>query len=183
MNRLILFAVTLLMTQAALSQAVDAKVKTIREKYNAAQESAKWKNTDEWMEHGCYSFDFSSRINYAAAGVIATNTEVFITVGDDYERDNFNKPMPWLVREKSSRASELYRELLFDDETGDLIFCFQRCRSVGGNMTEQRLYYEKGKLLRAVPAKTEEPMYTLPDPMDVAKTVKDMVKSLYELGY
>ena len=83
-----LFAITLLMTQVALAQSVDTKVNKIREKYNAAQETAKWKNTEGWMEHGCYSFDFNSRINYAAAGVIETNTEVFITVSDEYDSDD-----------------------------------------------------------------------------------------------
>ena len=183
MKKLLLFVATIFMSQVALSQTVDTKVKKIREKYNAAQESAKWKDTDEWMEHGCYSFDFNSRINYAAAGVIVTNTEVFVAVGDDYESENFNKPMPWLVREKSSRASELYRELLFDDNTGDLIFCYQRCRGESGKMTEQRLYYENGKLLKAEPAKTEKTMYPLPEPTDVAKTTKEMVNSLCQLGY
>lgn len=183
MKKIMFLAITLLMTQWAMAQSVDTKVNKIREEYNAAQEIAKWKNTEEWMEHGCYSFDFNSRINYAAAGVIETNTEVFITVSDDYESDRFNTPSPWFVREKSSRASELYRELLFDQETGDLIFCYQRCRGESDNMIEQRLYYEKGKLLKAVPAKIGKTMYTLSDPENAATTIKEMVNSLYGLGY
>lgn len=183
MKRFLFLAFTLLITQWAMAQSVDSKVNKIRERYNAAQETTKWKNTDEWMEHGCYSFDFNSRINYAAAGVISTNTEVFVTVNDDYESDRFNMPMPWLVREKSSRASELYRELLFDYETGDLIFCYLRCRGESGNMIEQRLYYEKGKLLRAVPAKIENTMYSISDPKHVAATIKEMVDSFCSLDY
>jgi hypothetical protein len=50
-------------------------------------------------------------------------------------------------------------------------------------MIEQRLYYEKGKLLKAVPAKIENTMYELLDPKDAATTIKEMVNSLYGLGY
>ena len=183
MKKIIISALTLLLPLMAAAQSVDSKINKIRELYNQAQEIAKWKNTDEWMEHGCYSFDFNSRINYAAAGVISTNTEVFIDVSDDYEGDNFNMPSPWFVREKSSRASELYRELLFDTKTGNLIFCYLRCRGESGNMVEQRLYYEKGKLLKAVPAKIENTMYSILNPLDVAKTIKEMVNSLSSIDY
>lgn len=183
MKKLLISALTLLLPLMAAAQSVDSKINKIRELYNQAQEVAKWKNTDEWMEHGCYSFDFNSRINYSGGGVVSTNTEVFIDVSDDYENDNFNTPSPWFVREKSNRASDLYRELLFDPQTGNLIFCYQRCTGENGNMVEQRLYYEKGKLLKAIPAKIENTMYSLADPISVAAAINKMVDNFYMLGY
>jgi hypothetical protein len=50
-------------------------------------------------------------------------------------------------------------------------------------MIEQRLYYEKGKLLKAVPAKIGKTMYTLSDPENAATIIKEMVNSLSGLGY
>ena len=159
MRKLLLIIMTLLLPQIVSAQSVEAKVKKIREQYSYAQEIAKWKNTDEWMEHGCHTLEFKSRANYAGGGVVLTNTEVFLDISDDYERADFNTARPLLTRETSERSSKVYREMLFDPDTGALLFCYQRGLDTDGNTIEWRFYYDNGKLIKSVPAKTGESMY------------------------
>ena len=62
---MMMIALAFLLPQLALAQTTEAKVKRIRQVYNDAQNTAQYKDSEEWMEHGAWSLKFESMINYA----------------------------------------------------------------------------------------------------------------------
>ena len=92
-----MIALTMLLPQLALAQNTEAKVKKIRQLYNEAQNTAQYKDSEEWMEHGAWSLKFESMINYAGGGPVKHRTEILLTSpyeADDPDNPRFNPVIP-----------------------------------------------------------------------------------------
>ena len=154
---MMMIALAMLLPQLALAQNTEAKVKKIRQLYNEAQNTAQYKDSEEWMEHGAWSLKFESMINYAGGGPVKHRTEILLTSpyeSDEPDNPRFNTVIPWLVRETIERSATIYREFLYDPQTEEFIFCYQRVAGYN-EPKEQRLYFDKGRLIKAVPASME----------------------------
>lgn len=176
MKQIFILALVMLLPQFASAQ-TDKKVNAIREKYAHAQSVAKYKDTDEWMEHGAHFLTMKSQVNYAGAGNVGEDIEVILTLGN-YESDDFNRVKPLLVRQSTTRSTKVYREMLFDEDTSRLIFCYQRVGTDGYDIEELRYYFDNGKLIMSSPKYTGS-SYTL-SPSQVLKSadaLKQMIKN------
>lgn len=180
MKRIMMIALVFLLPQLAFSQTTETKVKRIRQLYNEAQEAAKYKDSEEWMEHGAWSLKFESMINYAGGGPVKHRTEILLTSpfeSDEPDNPRFNTVIPWLVRETIERSATIYREFLYDPQTEEFIFCYQRVAGYN-EPKEQRLYFNKGRLIKAVPASMDEVWMEEPSALiKKAQAIKEMVKA------
>ena len=180
MKRIMMIALVFLLPQLAFSQTTETKVKRIRQLYNEAQEAAKYKDSEEWVEHGAWSLKFESMINYAGGGPVKHRTEILLTSpfeSDEPDNPRFNTVIPWLVRETIERSATIYREFLYDPQTEEFIFCYQRVAGYN-EPKEQRLYFEKGRLIKAVPASMDEVWMEEPSALiKKAQAFKEMVKA------
>ena len=179
MKKMMMIALAFLLPQLALAQNTEAKVKKIRQLYNEAQNTAQFKDSEEWMEHGAWSLKFESMINYAGGGPVKHRTEILLTSpfeSDELDNPRFNTVIPWLVRETIERSATIYREFLYDPQTEEFIFCYQRVAGYN-EPKEQRLYFDKGRLIKAVPASMDEVWMEEPSALiKKAQAIKDMVK-------
>ena len=177
---MMMIALAMLLPQLALAQYAEEKVKIIRQLYNEAQNTAQYKDSEEWMEHGAWSLKFESMINYAGGGPVKHRTEILLTSpyeADDPDNPRFNTVIPWLVRETIERSATIYREFLYDPETEEFIFCYQRVAGYN-EPKEQRLYFDKGRLIKAVPASMDEVWMEEPSALiKKAQAIKEMVKA------
>src|SRR3712207_6385377 len=123
----------------ASAQSTDKKINQIRKQYQAAQSVAKFVNTDDWLEHNCHTLTLKSMINYAGGGMMEHSTEVLLTRATDNNEnpDAFNTFKPWLTKETLGGSVVVYRELLFDKTTTQLIFCYQRMTLPDDNVDER----------------------------------------------
>ena len=180
MKRIMMIALVFLLPQLAFSQTTETKVKRIRQLYNEAQEAAKYKDSEEWVEHGAWSLKFESMINYAGGGPVKHRTEILLTSpyeADEPDNPRFNTVIPWLVRETIERSATIYREFLYDPQTEEFIFCYQRVAGYN-EPKEQRLYFDKGRLIKAVPASMDEVWMEEPSALiKKAQAIKEMVKA------
>ena len=180
MKRIMMIALAFLLPQLAFSQTTETKVKRIRQLYNEAQEAAKYKDSEEWVEHGAWSLKFESMINYAGGGPVKHRTEILLTSpyeADEPDHPRFNTVIPRLVRETIERSVTIYREWLFDPETEEFVFCYQRVAGYNGPK-EQRLYFDKGRLIKAVPASIDENWMEEPSVLiEKAQAFKEMVRT------
>ena len=181
----LLFAI--LLPHVVLAQSQTEKIKRIREQYNQALEILKNKDTEAWMEHACYTLDLTSRINYSAAGPVKRKVEVLLTrlpSAYDFDSEDFNTFATLLVRDTRSTAFDIYQEMLFDNQTGDLLFYYQYLPNIDGNgIVEMRYYYDKGKLIRSEPENAEHLFLWSPkEALSKAKAVKDMLKKYNEFA-
>ena len=180
MKRIMMIALVFLLPQLAFSQTTETKVKRIRQLYNEAQEAAKYKDSEEWVEHGAWSLKFESMINYAGGGPVKHRTEILLTSpyeADEPDNPRFNTVIPWLVRETIERSATIYREFLYDPQTEEFIFCYQRVAGYNEPM-EQRLYFDKGRFIKAVPASMDEVWMEEPSALiKKAQAFKEMVKA------
>ncbi len=96
--------------------------------------------------------------SYAGGGPVKHRTEILLTSpyeSDEPDNPRFNTVIPWLVRETIERSATIYREFLYDPQTEEFIFCYQRVAGYN-EPKEQRLYFDKGRLIKAVPASMDE---------------------------
>ncbi len=183
---MMMIALAMLLPQLALAQNTEAKVKKIRQLYNEAQNTAQFKDSEEWMEHGAWSLKFESMINYAGGGPVKHRTEILLTSpfeSDEPDNPRFNTVIPWLVRETIERSATIYREFLYDPQTEEFIFCYQRVAGYN-EPKEQRLYFDKGRLIKAVPASMDEVWMEEPSALiKKAQAIKEMVKAYNNIEY
>ena len=81
------------------------------------------------------------------------------------------------MRETIERSATIYREFLYDPQTEEFIFCYQRVAGYN-EPKEQRLYFDKGRLIKAVPASMDEVWMEEPSALiKKAQAFKEMVKA------
>ncbi|RRC98459.1 hypothetical protein [Prevotella sp. OH937_COT-195] len=143
MRKLIfVFTILFFATQISSAQGIKKKVENIRRQYNTAQMVAKGIGTEEWKENGCHTLTLNSQINYSGGGQVEHDTQILLTRfggSNDYS-DSFNTFVPLLTRETIKRPFIIYREMLFDECTGELIFCYQRLSPDDVTTKELRYY-------------------------------------------
>lgn len=178
MKKLILILAVLL-PLSALAQGTEAKIKRIKQMYSEAQAKASFKQSDEWMEKACYTLDFKSRVNYAGGGPVEHSIEVFLVLapdGDNPDSKRFNTFEPSFVRDTRQGSMKVYGEMLFDPDSGDLLFSYQRMAQADGTQKEQRYYYDRGRLVKAVPEGKPYYMFMTSDiALEHARAIKSMV--------
>ncbi|MDD7318415.1 MAG: hypothetical protein SOZ80_05590 [Prevotella sp.] len=177
MRKIILISLAVTLSQLVFSQSAEQKVGFIREQYNDAQEVMKFIGSDEWMEAECHTVTIKSRVNYAGGGRAERTIEVLLTrSAESSEYAGYNTFRPWLTRENRTASTPLYREMLFDRHSGELVFCYQRAPLDNGDIGEVRFYYDRGKLIKAVPATLSGINFRSPDEIkESARLMKELV--------
>ena len=177
MKRIAFSLIVLCVALMAHAQSVDTQIQKIRDFYNHVQEQVKIGYSTE-NPIGTAVIDHVA--TYCAVGYVKGKTEIYTYLydGDDVDDELFNTQQVVMIRENFERGPwQQYREYLYDPVSREPIFCYFHDMDDSGEFVDQRFYFSKGKLVKALPASSASKAKKA---LNIAKYLKDFGRSVFE---
>ena len=173
MKKILLLTFFVGVSLSGMAQNTNAQIQKIRDFYNLVQQQVKEGYS---MENPIGTAVIDHVATYSAIGFRKGKTEIYTYLydGDDFDSELFNTQQVVFIREQYNRGAwEHYNEFLYDENTGEPIFClFHFLNSETAEPGDKRCYSSKGKLVKAMPA----------DAAKQAKEVKSIAEHMYSFG-